>query len=164
MEIIEASFQQQLAQVRALFQEYWRAFDFSPCFQNFAAEVDGLPGDYAPPGGRLGLALVDGAPAGCIALRPLVMLSPSKHDPAIANACEMKRLYVRDAFRGRGVGIALVRWLMDQARHAGYKKMYADTMPVMERALTMYDALGFKRTQPYSPTPTDGAIYLSLDL
>lgn len=154
MEIVEASSRQQLDQVRELFHEYWRAFDFSPCFQNFADEVAGLPGDYAPPRGRLALALVDGASAGCVALRPLAM-------PA---ACEMKRLYVRDAFRGHGAGIALVQWLMQQAREAGYTQIYADTMPVMARALAMYERLGFQRTEPYSAQATDGAIYLSLAL
>jgi GNAT superfamily N-acetyltransferase len=153
MEIIEASSRQQLDQVRELFSEYWRAFDFSPCFQDFADEVAGLPGDYAPQRGRLALALVDGTPAGCIALRPLT-----------DTACEMKRLYVRDAFRGHGTGIALVRWLIDQARNAGYTHLYADTMPVMSRALAMYERLGFSRTEPYSSTATDGAIYLSLTL
>ena len=153
MEIVETSSRQQLDRVRELFHEYWRAFDFSPCFQNFTAEVDGLPGGYTPPRGRLALALVDGAAAGCIAMRPLA-----------PTACEMKRLYVREAFRSHGTGIALVRWLINEARETGYSRMYADTMPVMARALAMYERLGFQRTSPYSPTATDGAIYLSLDL
>lgn len=153
MEIVDASSPQELDQVRELFQEYWRAFDFSPCFQNFADELTGLPGAYARPRGRLGLALIGGAPVGCIALRPLTR-----------NACEMKRLYVRDAARGQGAGIALVRWLMHQARDAGYSQIYADTMPVMSRALAMYESLGFTRTTPYTSDPTAGAIYLSLTL
>lgn len=153
MEISDVRSQSQLDQVRQLFHEYWRAFGFDPSFQNFNREVDDLPGSYAPPRGRMGLALVEGEPAGCIALRPVD-----------DDACEMKRLYVRDAFRGGGVGIALVQWLIEQARQAGYKRLYADTMPSMQRALAMYEAIGFSRSAPYTANATPGAIYLSLEL
>jgi carbonic anhydrase len=145
--------QEQLDDVRVLFQEYWHAFRFDPCFQGFAAEVDALPGEYAPPSGRIALAIVDGRLAGCIALRRLTDI-----------ACEMKRLYVRDEFRGGGTGIALVRWLLDEARTAGYTTMYLDTMPSMQRAIAMYERLGFKRCDPYSDKPSPGAICLCLPL
>src|SRR5262249_36859083 len=94
-----------LAQVRGLMQEYWASFGFTPCFQNFSEELAGLPGGYAPPSGRLGLALVDGHPAGCAALRRLD-----------DTRCEAKRVYVRPAFRGAGIGRALLHWLIAEAR------------------------------------------------
>jgi carbonic anhydrase len=153
MEIFEARSPQRLDEVRQLFNEYWRALRFDPCFQGFASELAGLPGDYAWPAGRLGLAAIGSSAAGCIAMRPLD-----------EGACEMKRLYVRDAFRGRGAGIALVRWVVGQAREVGYDTMYADTMPVMERALEMYERIGFERCGPYRSDPTEGAVYLRLGL
>ena len=142
-----------LAAVKVLFEEYWRSFGFAPCFQNFAAEVAGLPGSYARPDGRLALGLINGEEAGCIALRRL--------DP---ERCEVKRLYVRPAFRGLGAGLALLEWVIAEACAAGYREMMGDTMPVMQRALAMYDRLGFERTDPYGAHPTPGAIYLRLRL
>lgn len=139
--------------VRELFQEYWDSFGFTPCFQGFDREVAGLPGDYAPPSGRLALALVDETPAGCAAFRRV-----DEH------RCEAKRLYVRPAFRGRRVGRELLQWVIAEARAAGYREMVGDTMPVMQQALEMYDRWGFERTGPYSDHPTEGAIYLRLRL
>lgn len=139
--------------IRGLFEEYWHSFGFTPCFQGFDREVAGLPGAYAPPGGRLALAVLDGEPAGCVALR--------RFD---AERCEAKRLYVRAAFRGRGLGRDLLRWVIDEARAAGYREMVGDTMPVMSQALEMYDRLGFERTAAYSEKATPGAIYLRLKL
>src|ERR1035438_7734408 len=101
MEIVEAVSGGQVAQVRELFEEYWASFGFTPCFQNFGGELATLPGDYAPPGGRLGLALVDGRPAGCVALR--------RFD---AERCEFKRLYLRPQFRGGGRGRRLLAWVI----------------------------------------------------
>jgi GNAT superfamily N-acetyltransferase len=153
MEIVSASSPEHLAMVRQLFEEYWQSFGFTPCFQNFAAEVDGLPGYYAPPAGRLALALDGGAPVGCVALRPLDQ-----------SRAEAKRLYVRPQFRGRGGGLALLQWVIGEARTAGYREMLCDTMPVMRRALAMYGRLGFEQTGPYTPEATPGAIYLRLVL
>jgi GNAT superfamily N-acetyltransferase len=153
MEIVPAETPEQVRLVRSLFEEYWQSFGFTPCFQNFAAEVAGLPGEYAPPGGRLALCVVEGDPAGCVALR---RLDDSR--------CEAKRLYVRPEYRGRGLGLALLEWVIGEARAARYREMLGDTMPVMARALAMYDRLGFERTQPYAPEPTPGAIYLRLKL
>src|SRR5438067_1463564 len=117
IEIVAVAGAAQIEQVRSLFQEYWESFGFTPCFQNFGEELATLPGAYAPPGGRLGLALIDGQPAGCIALR--------RFD---SRRCEAKRLYVREQFRGRRLGRALLDWLIDEARGAGYAEIVGDTL------------------------------------
>jgi putative acetyltransferase len=153
MEIVPVTTGGQIPQVRALFEEYWQSFGFTPCFQNFAAEVDGLPGYYAPPEGRLAIAVVNGAPAGCVALRRVD-----------ATRAEAKRLYVRPEYRGRRIGRLLLEWVIGEARLAGYREMLGDTMPVMRSALAMYDQLGFERTAPYAREATPGAIYLRLAL
>ena len=153
MHILAAETRDQLEQVRRLFEEYWNAFGFTPCFQNFAEEVAHLPGAYAPPDGRLGLATVDDAPAGCVALR--------RFD---GQRAEAKRLYVRPEFRGRGIGRSLMEWVIAEARRAGYREIVGDTLPVMAMALEMYDRLGFTRTEAYSDSPTPGAVYLWLSL
>jgi ribosomal protein S18 acetylase RimI-like enzyme len=116
-----------------------------------------LPGDYAAPGGALLLALVDGAPAGCVALRPL----PDADDP---NACEMKRLYVRRAFRRFGLGRALAQEVMDRATEAGYSCMVLDTLDEMEAARGLYASLGFTSIPPYYYNPIPGAHYFKADL
>jgi len=142
--------------VRQLFEEYWQSFGFTPCFQGFADEVAALPGKYSPPRGRLALAINnDGGDnlAGCAALRPVD-----------ATRAEAKRLYVRPEFRGRGVGAALLEYLIDEARAAGYLEMVGDTMPVMTDALALYKRRGFELTGPYSPDPTPGAVYIRLVL
>lgn len=153
MQIVAVTEPAQLEQVRVLFQEYWDSFDFTPCFQNFSTELARLPGDYAPPGGALGLALIAGEPAGCAALRRVD-----------ADRCEAKRLYVRSAFRGHGLGKALLDWVAGQARAMGYREIVGDTMPVMALALAMYERAGFERTGPYAADPTPGAIYIRLRL
>ena len=153
MEIRLAESAGNVSEVRRLFEEYWKAFGFTPCFQNFDAEVAGLPGAYAPPGGRLALAWIEGAAAGCGALR--------RFD---AERCEAKRLYVRPEFRGQRVGRALLAWLIAEARNAGYSEMVGDTLPVMATALAMYERAGFERTGPYAGEETPGAIYLRLRL
>ena len=153
MEIIAVETPGQLERVRELFQEYWTSFGFTPCFQGFGDELAGLPGAYAPPGGRLALANIEGESAGCVALKRID-----------AERCEVKRLYVRSAFRGRGVGRALLTWIIAEARAAGYREIVGDTMPVMDRAIEMYDRMGFERTAPYSPDATPGAIFIRLRL
>ncbi len=142
-----------LATVRVLLQEYWDSFGFTPCFQNFGEELAGLPGSYAPPDGRLALATINGEPAGCIALRRVD-----------AERAEVKRLYVRAAFRGYGLGRALLEWLMAEARAAGYREIVGDTMPEMREALALYDRFGFERGEPYSDHPTEGAIFIRFKL
>ena len=121
--------------MRTLLEEYWNSFGFTPCFQNFGDELAGLPGAYAPPGGRLALATIGGQSAGCIALRRVDALH-----------AEAKRLYVRPAFRGIGLGRALMEWVMTEARAVGYDEIVGDTMPVMRDALALYERMGFERT------------------
>lgn len=151
--ILPAHTPDHLALIRNLFEEYWSSFGFTPCFQNFGAELAALPGDYAPPAGRLALAVVDDQPAGCAALR--------RFDTA---RCEAKRLWVRPQFRGHGIGRTLLDWLIAEARAAGYREIVGDTMPAMSQALAMYDRYGFERTGPYAADPTPGAIFLRLKL
>lgn len=155
MQIVLASDAVRVEQTRELFREYWESFGFTPCFQNFDRELEELPGKYAPPRGRLAIAVTDElfAAAGCVAIRPLD-----------ERRCELKRLYVRPQYRGTGLGLSLLEWALAQARACDYTEMVADTMPVMERALEMYDRIGFERTQPYSDQATPGAIYLRLKL
>jgi len=153
MTIVRPETPEQWEQVRELFREYWASFDLSPCFQNFGAELGGLPGDYAPPRGTLGLALVNGEAAGCAALRPFD-----------ERRAEFKRLFVRPAFRGHGAGRALMEWVIAEARRLGYVEIVADTLPQMSDALAMYDRHGFERTGPYAEVPTPEAIYLRFTL
>jgi carbonic anhydrase len=150
--IIPAS-DQDIEAVRDLWAEYWDSLGLPPDFQNFAEERLALPGAYAPPMGRLLIALVRGKPAGTAALRPLG-----------AQSCEGKRLYVRPPYRGRGIGRALVDRLIDEARLAGYREMYGDTLKSMQSALQMYHQVGFCEVGPYSSSPTPGAIFLKLAL
>jgi GNAT superfamily N-acetyltransferase len=157
IELISADTPALLDLARALFGEYAASLAIDLCFQNFGAELAGLPGDYAEPGGALLLALVDGQPAGCGALRAL----PEADYP---NACEMKRLFVRRAFRGFGLGRALAQQLMDLATRAGYSSMLLDTLDDMESARGLYGSLGFEEIPPYYYNPIPGAHYLKAEL
>jgi len=142
-----------LDSIRELFQEYWTALGFTPCFQGFETELQTLPGKYVPPQGRLLLATIDGAPAGCVALRPFD-----------ETRGEMKRMYVRPRYRGRGIGEALVLALAEEARKIGYGELIADTIPgAMATALAMYERLGFERIAPYS-NETPDALHIRLRL
>ena len=147
----------QLDDCRALFREYADGLGVDLCFQNFAAELDGLPGDYATPHGVLLLAYVDDELAGCGAMRPLA-------DVDYANACEMKRLYVRRAFRRFGLGRLLAQALIDHATQAGHSVMLLDTLDDMEAARGLYESLGFAEVPPYYFNPLPGAHYLKVDL
>jgi len=142
---------------REMFREYAGTLGIDLCFQNFDAELAGLPGDYAAPGGALLLAFVDGQLAGCGAMRSLP-------DVDYPNACEMKRLYVRRAFRGFGIGRALAQALIDRASQAGYSNMLLDTLDDMESARGLYESLGFEEVPPYYFNPIAGAHYLRADL
>lgn len=144
-------------EVRAIFQEYAGTLDIDLEFQNFADELAQLPGDYAPPRGLLVLAEVDGAIAGCCALRPL-------DDTDYPNACEMKRLYVRRAFRGFGLGRQLAEAILDAARQAGYASILLDTLDSMEAARALYAELGFEEIPPYYHNPVAGSHYLKADI
>lgn len=139
--------------VRQLFREYQAELGIDLCFQGFAAEVEGLPGDYAPPSGRLLLALRDDVAVGCIALR------------AVDGArCEMKRLYLRPGARGSGLGRALVERLLSEARAVVYGEVVLDTLPSMAEAQRMYERFGFRDIPPYRTNPVAGARYLGLRL
>ena len=146
-----------LEAARALFREYVAQLGVDLAFQGFEAELAALPGPYAPPQGALLLVLVDGEPAGCGALRPL----PDADHP---DACEMKRLFVRRAFRRFGLGRQLAQALMDRAVQAGYATMLLDTLDEMEAARGLYAALGFVEVPPYYYNPLPGARYLKADL
>lgn len=148
---------EQMAATRLIFQEYAEAQGVDLSFQNFDAELDTLPGEYAAPQGYLVLALVDGAVAGCCAMRPLATVD-------YPNACEMKRLYVRDAYRGLGLGRHLAETVLDAARIAGYHCILLDTLSDMEAARALYVDLGFKDIPPYYHNPIAGAHYLKADL
>ena len=146
-----------LQATREIFLEYAQALGVDLCFQNFDAELAGLPGEYGAPSGALLLAYVDGALAGCGALRALA-------DVDYANACEMKRLYVRRGFRRFGLGRLLAQALMDRARLAGYSAMLLDTLDDMEAARELYATLGFTEIPPYYFNPIAGAHYLKAEL
>ncbi|MCW5655962.1 GNAT family N-acetyltransferase [Hydrogenophaga sp.] len=152
-----ALFPQDLQTVRDLFQDYQGELGIDLQFQGFDAELAGLPGDYAPPAGALLLAEVDQTPAGCCALRPL-------HNTDHLNACEMKRLFVRKAFRGFGLGRLLVERILTEGQLAGYTTMLLDTLSDMETARALYQEAGFIEVAPYYHNPIAGAHYLKVNL
>lgn len=156
--IIQAISTEQIAQVQELFREYARMPGVAPCVDDFEREVVGLPGPYAPPKGTLLLAIEENtqnssAAAGCVALRPWA-----------DRACEMKRLYVRPAFRGSGAGRVLVKEVIAAARFIGYEKILLDTLPSMQAAHELYKSLGFRQILPYPPKPIAGALFFELVL
>jgi putative acetyltransferase len=142
---------------RLIFREYAEALGVDLCFQDFESELTSLPGDYAAPRGLLLLALVGGEVAGCCALRPLDTVD-------IANAAEMKRLYVRPAFRGLGLGRDLAQAVLIGAQQIGYDSVLLDTLDDMEAARSLYEDLGFIEIPPYYHNPLPGAHYLGVDL
>jgi putative acetyltransferase len=154
LQIFQAHSDDDIQKARALFEEYASGLGISLCFQNFDRELANLPGDYAPPDGRLLLAYQNEQLAGCIALRKL--------EP---NVCEMKRLFLRPSFRGKGVGRVLVDSIIEQARTVGYARMRLDTLPGrMDRALALYRSIGFVEIEPYCENPVGGATFMEFDL
>jgi putative acetyltransferase len=153
-EFQQAESPEQIASVRELFVEYAQSLGFSLCFQSFDKELAELPVDYRPPEGWLLLATTDGQGAGCVALHKID-----------GDICEMKRLYVRPQFRGKGLGKALAERIIVEAREIGYKKLRLDTVePVMRTAVAMYRQLGFREIAPYRANPIEGALYMELQL
>ena len=153
IEIVENGSAASVAAVRQLWTEYWNTFGLPLDFQNFSTELETLPGEYVPPGGRLLLARIDGEVAGTAALRPLR-----------GHACEAKRLYIKPAYRGRGLARVLLEKIVEEARQCGYGELFGDTLPAMAAAMELYRRMGFVEVAPYSESPTPGAIYLRLSL
>ena len=154
MRIVQANTSDEIEQARSLFTEYAAGLGFSLCFQDFDKELAGLPGDYAPPSGRLLLAYDGQELIGCVALRR------QGHD-----ACEMKRLFLRPAARGKGAGRILVDQIIAAARAAGYHRMVLDTVAgTMDKAIEVYRKIGFREIPPYYQSPVAGALFMELEL
>jgi GNAT superfamily N-acetyltransferase len=150
----QATTDEHIEAARTLFEEYAASLGFSLCFQNFDQELKNLPGDYSPPSGRLLLAIEDEQLAGCIALRKL--------EPRV---CEMKRLFVRPAHRATGLGRFLAESVIDEARKLGYTHMRLDTIPgKMDKAIALYQSIGFVEIDPYCENPVEGAKFMELNL
>ena len=149
MKIIQAQTADDIEAVRALFHEYQRSLGVDLCFQGFAEEPAALPGRYAPPRGRLLLARNGAHAAGCVALRPLEE----------AGVCEMKRLFVRPAYRGQGLGYRLAMQIVNEATALGYAIMRLDTLDMLDSAMRMYAVMGFQRRTPYYANPLPGVVY-----
>lgn len=161
LKIFQAETPEHIALARELMTEYATALEFNLCFQNFEKEMSELPGKYAAPSGRLLLAFHDDRAAGVIALRPLSGQGAEKE----VRICEMKRLFVRPAFRGLGLGRVLAERLIDEARSCGYDCMRLDTVRgSMDRAIAMYRELGFREIPAYCDNPMPGVLYLELTL
>ncbi|MFH1941643.1 MAG: GNAT family N-acetyltransferase [bacterium] len=153
IEFIQVESKEQLRFVRELFDEYVESLGFELDFQDYRKEFDELPGEFAPSEGRLVLVLVDGQSAGCVGLRRM--------DDAV---CEMKRMYVRPDFRGRGIGRGMAELLIEEARKIGYKTMRLDTIDSTREAISLYRSLGFREITPYRFNPMEGAKFFELAL
>jgi ribosomal protein S18 acetylase RimI-like enzyme len=151
--IRRATTEEGLAQARELFIEYGASLSVDLRFQNFDEELATLPGDYAPPRGRLLIAIHENEIAGCVALREIE-----------ESVCEMKRLYVRPNFRGLNIGRELAGAIIAEARQIGYAKMRLDTLPTMKSARALYDSLGFREISSYRHNPIAGTAFLELTL
>ena len=153
IQIVQAASHEQIGNVRDLFIEYAHSLNVSLCFENLDKEVNELPGVYAPPRGSLLLAADGEKIAGCVALK--------KVDDRV---CEMKRLYVRAEFRGRGIGKRLAMQIVDEAREIGYERFRLDTLPSMKEAISLYRSLGFEEIPAYRELPVPGALFMQVKL
>ncbi len=151
--LVHLSAPEEMPLVRRLFEDYAASLDIDLCFQNFDLELDTLPGAYAPPEGTIVVAYVDGEPAGCAALRKIG-----------DGVCEMKRLYVKPAHRGDGVGRALAGEIVARAREIGYTTMRLDTLESMTEANSLYLSIGFRKCAPYCYNPCEHPVYMELSL
>ena len=154
MDFLQAQSPDEIDKARGLFREYEAWIEVDLCFQSFEKELADLPGKYAPPDGRLLLAYHDNQLAGCVALR--------KTEDGV---CEMKRLFVRPAFHGKGIGRQLIESVLKEARAIGYKCIRLDTLPPrMNKAIALYRRLGFREIEPYYDNPVEGALFMELEL
>ena len=150
VEIFQGVNSEDIDDARAIFREYEQWLGMSLCFQSFEEEVADLPGKYSPPSGRLYLARVHGETVGCIALRPIE-----------EGICEMKRLFLRDSARGKGIGVALIEKVISDAVEIGYERMRLDTYPPkMGKAVSLYEAHGFYEIPAYYHNPHDGVLFM----
>jgi ribosomal protein S18 acetylase RimI-like enzyme len=154
MKLIQVKSEEEAKQARRLFEEYAAWLGFNLCFQNFDKELAELPGDYAPPNGCLFLAVENDQVAGCVALRKIG-----------EGTGEMKRLYVRAEFRGKGLGRSLTETIIEAARDLGYQRLRLDTLPgKMDQAIGIYRSLGFKDIERYCNNPYEAATFMELTL
>jgi len=153
MNFIRVRTDEELKKAEELFREYADNLEIDLGFQNFDEEVENLPGRYAPPDGELLLAVYENAIAGCAAVRKID-----------EDVCELKRLYVRNEFRGKKIGKKLLKEIIKTAIKIGYKRMRLDTLPIMKSAIQLYKSVGFKEIKPYIFNPIAGAKYMELDL
>jgi putative acetyltransferase len=154
MKLIQAQSAEEITSAHELFKEYAAGLGIDLCFQSFEKELAELPGGYAPPAGRLLIAIDENQTGGCVALRKIA-----------DGVCEMKRLYVRPGFRGTGLGHTLAEAIILAAREIGYQRMRLDTLPgKMDRAIAMYRSLSFKEIGPYYSNPVEGALFMELEL
>lgn len=153
IQVVQAVTETHISTIREMFVEYAKSLNIDLCFQNFDKEVNGLPGEYALPRGRLLLAMFESKVAGCVALKRI-------ND----EVCEMKRLYVRSEFRGKGIGKRLTTDVMEQARLIGYRQMRLDTLPSMKEAIALYRSLGFEIIAPFRDLPVSGALFMQARL
>ena len=153
MTIVEVQSEENLRQVKKMFEDYGSSLEINLDFQDFDQELANLPGDYSPPDGSLLIAFWRGEVAGCIALKRFA-----------DGICEMKRLYTKPQFRGVGIGRALCEAIIVRARRIGYERMRLDTLPSMETARGLYASLGFREIEPYRYNPIEGAHFMELVL
>ena len=151
MKLIKVASESDLREARALFLEYVSSLGFDLSFQGFDEEIARLPGEYSQPDGCILMAYEDSNVAGCVALRKLA-----------DGVCEMKRMYVRPTFRGKGIGRALALEVIHIARNSGYGRMRLDTMPFMREAIELYRRLGFRKIEAYRYNPLEGALFMEL--